>query len=683
MFASCLELVRPTANHIQPACQPAHDPPAETRRAFSARRRRRALVAGNVARCRISTRVRFSTIPARVASLFAPILALTGPVTALGQAPKPADASAPVRELAPGTDQPVAPGGRPTHAIAMGCWTLAERWVRAFDAPDGAQAPAIDGAALTLRHDGRTVGRAAIMAPRDAPATDRERILARVVAAALADARRRLALPADALEHERLTRLASEFTLSLEVAGPPVPFRAPTYADVDLGISPGAAGLGVRLAQGEAWVFPGEMLAAGMTPGEALRSAIAAASADATLALPGSATGEPGALAASHGATFLRFRAAHLAQTRPAAAPYALHRAGVVAPPPSRDALVEFARGVTDHLTRRLAGEPLASEYPTRLAEGEPATRTQAALAAYALARASRLACLSPASREAARAAAEDALLRPARAREFKRALADDPAYCAAWMLATAPDALGERPGLDAIRAVARGMLFQCFDPERAWAESVDAPVRPLVALALAREAMATGDAGRIGHARAAVRSLFVGTPPAQLVAGLPWLGWAELELAGDGAVGAADALIELRDRLYAAAVDPDEAGDDDADLAGGFVFAASGQPYPTWHGARSTAFLATMAGDPRLSDDRVKELARLSMPLRFLRQLAADDAWTHACVEPERALWGVRAAPWDPRQPLDASSLALLALTEALGSMERIEREAGAAPAR
>ena len=197
MFASCLELVRPTANHIQPACQPAHDPPAETRRAFSARRRRRALVAGNVARCRISTRVRFSTIPARVASLFAPILALTGPVTALGQAPKPADASAPVRELAPGTDQPVAPGGRPTHAIAMGCWTLAERWVRAFDAPDGAQAPAIDGAALTLRHDGRTVGRAAIMAPRDAPATDRERILARVVAAALADARRRLALPAD------------------------------------------------------------------------------------------------------------------------------------------------------------------------------------------------------------------------------------------------------------------------------------------------------------------------------------------------------------------------------------------------------------------------------------------------------------------------------------------------------
>jgi hypothetical protein len=65
---------------------------------------------------------------------------------------------------------------------------------------------------------------------------------------------------------------------------------------------------------------------------------------------------------------------------------------------------------------------------------------------------------------------------------------------------------------------------------------------------------------------------------------------------------------------------------------------------------------------------------------LRFLRQLAIDDASAFACPQPDRAMWGVRAAPWDWRQPIESSAMTLLAVSEAIESLEAIAARAAAA---
>jgi hypothetical protein len=65
-----------------------------------------------------------------------------------------------------------------------------------------------------------------------------------------------------------------------------------------------------------------------------------------------------------------------------------------------------------------------------------------------------------------------------------------------------------------------------------------------------------------------------------------------------------------------------------------------------------------------------MKELSRLLSGLRFLRQLTLDDENLWGVTSPEEAEWGVRAALWDQRQPIDASSLTLLAVSETVASL-------------
>ena len=120
-------------------------------------------------------------------------------------------------------------------------------------------------------------------------------------------------------------------------------------------------------------------------------------------------------------------------------------------------------------------------------------------------------------------------------------------------------------------------------------------------------------------------------------------------------------------------------------DLAGAIVFtkAAAGQrAMPTWQAARPLAFIATMLGDPRLTDDAevAAELSRLLQSLRFLRQLTASEADGHMYRSPDRAVGGVRASLFDQRMPPEATSLTLIAVCETIRSLEQIESRRGAA---
>jgi len=209
-------------------------------------------------------------------------------------------------------------------------------------------------------------------------------------------------------------------------------------------------------------------------------------------------------------------------------------------------------------------------------------------------------------------------------------------------------------------------------------------PVRGLVALAFVRLSAWEGSAVTRNEASKCVRKAFQTITPGNLSAQLPWLGWAEIELAGEKPIPAAIAFESMRDELYTQSVNAFEAGEDDADLAGGMLGLAGGV-LPTWHTARPGCFLATMLGDARLTREssRVRELGRLLDVVRYTRQLAVDEHVLPLYADKSEGVkWGVRSAMFDLRQPGDATSFSLMLMAETMRSIGVIA-PAEAAPAK
>jgi len=175
------------------------------------------------------------------------------------------------------------------------------------------------------------------------------------------------------------------------------------------------------------------------------------------------------------------------------------------------------------------------------------------ATAAYALARYANTRSIAP---ERARHAAEFAR---SILEELTRVVGDeidprtDPLALSTWLLAWAelsaaePERAIDLPGaLDGYANEASDILLSeesAEQIERARAESLAA-----LAMAKASRHLDTerGERAKVA-ARASVRSQFRELPAQRLVAAMPWLGWAEIELAGDGeSVPASIALREI-----------------------------------------------------------------------------------------------------------------------------------------
>lgn len=210
-----------------------------------------------------------------------------------------------------------------------------------------------------------------------------------------------------------------------------------------------------------------------------------------------------------------------------------------------------------------------------------------------------------------------------------------------------------------------------------------------------------------LGSARAALTEAYLGAGPGDLVSQLPWLWWAQ-ELIAEPGDALPPALLELREHLW----ENQLRETDNPDLLGGIILReqlqASGKPMPTWQGLRPITFAAAALRDDRMTPQpqRMSELAKLLGSLRFTRQLVTDEScgwaggvedqtlansaetlpassvgtpWsTQPPIPPPTMLWGVKAAPWDHRLPLDASVAGLLALSESLRSLEAFSRPAG-----
>jgi hypothetical protein len=583
----------------------------------------------------------------------------------------------------------------PTPAQAMAIFNQIDSWVRQWAVPRHAELPPVTAASVTLRLHGGILGRgsAVAMEPGGEP-----QVILTAARQALEQAAARVPIERDALFEESLRQVAPSIVLSVELAGPLIPFSPREYAEVTMDLAPGLEGVAARIGQRIDALFPATMLANATEPGAALSAIVSRLTDDPTLGLQ-----RPAQLAEEHQAVFYRFRTAHLAQTRGAGTPVFLHRGGSLVERRNLDSinLRHWADAMADHLTQRLSAGAeqlgiIGTYNPvTGVADPALAGPGEQALAALALIQYSEM-CETTSQRGVHMRDAAERLLRDlARRQPGELDPLNSPAATAAAWVALRTLSI-ERPSSasESLRSDP-AELVEFFERLSAqmdlWEEDISmvpAEQRGVALWALARHAAETRKTRPA--VQGAVRSLYRETPPGQLATHMPWLGWAELTLArletapGVRAdVPAAIALRDLRDQVWSHQLASEGLAWENRDMAGGIIFTAGRNPLPTWHSARPLAFIATMLGDDRLTSDAevAGELSRLLDSLRFLRQLTAGEAEGHMYRTPQRALGGVRASLWDQRMPPEATALTLLTVCEALGSMAAIsERRRDAA---
>jgi len=595
-----------------------------------------------------------ATPPSRFGIITGGIIALVAAVAlpAGGQISdfEPRPASAPVLpDLAP-----------PSPEVAMAAFAVVAARVAGQDAPWPPEVAALTTpAAVTLRLDGEIVGRgtAAIAEAGHFP-------LDVALRQALAEMDARVPPARDAVQDQRRRDRLAQAQISLELAGPMIPLTIERFDEADLAVAPGLEGVAARVGDQAAAAFPGGMFLAPTLPGDALMACLAQASGEPGFAFRGIKGREAGDLVRDRGAALFRFRVTHLATLAPRATPTFLFRGSRVV---ARSALTTPAlRDFGDHLAANLRarvspqGRLTATYHPVLARSDRDAVPVECFAAALALS--------MHAPRDTASAHAADAILTAALAQPLT-----SPVDAAAAIIAITQRQRVAPPPPDAIPAALPGLsatLQAALDETGAWKPVVPPSARGLACLALVRDVPADPASPRRAQASGAIRALYRETEGGRLITHLPWLLLAEQELAGDAPLPAATALRDVRTLLWRAQVQDDPAA---PDFAGGFVFSGSA-PYPTWHTVRPLAAAAAMLADPRLTDrpELLAETTRVLGGLRFMRQLTQDDAsaWV---VPAARGQWGVRAAPWDFRQPIDAQSLTLIAVCQSLDALEKV----------
>lgn len=556
-------------------------------------------------------------------------------------------------------------------------------WVRAWAVPqEASDLPAVWGAGVTLRLDGRVIARGSAMARGEASS---EPIRA-AAAQAVREARPKLPVPNDALADENLAGVGRQVTVSLEFYARPVPIPDAELGLPFAGCSPGAEALVVSLVRDGAepvTLVSGvdSQLTRGVDPARDLSALATEITGDGATAL------RPLPELAAQGFRFERAAVVHLAMPHADAAPVFLDRgARVVGAEEIRfAALTEMADGLAAHLRSRVW--PGVERYGlggdlrvvTGAADPVAAPPFEQALAALALFRHAETAGRRGAaeSRDAGVTILRDlAAVEPGEDSPWQSA--PSAAMAAAALAEVDAQTLAADSELQALRARVLDTLRQAFDPVSGFTPDVPHAARGLVAWALVR-------AGRLdpvftpARADAAVRAAFRDTPRGQLVAQMPFLAWAELDLHPDAEPPSAAALTETRSLVWDHQVRRADLRSIDRDLAGGVVFTRGRAVLPTWHSMRPLAAIATMLGNEHLTPGGASsgtvpgELLRLTEGLRFVRQLALTDEALFLARRPEQAAWGVRPSVWQPAASVEATALALLTTCETIDSMRAV----------
>lgn len=589
--------------------------------------------------------------------------------------------------LGPGISAAAAAPLRPAEAIDT--HTAVGAWVRALEVPaseasrDEDALPPVWGAGVTLRLDGRVLARASefSLAGPDAG------VIRRTAAAAIREARSKLSVPNDAFAEEAMARLARAITLSLEIFDEPVPIPDADLSMPLAGCSPGAEALVVSVAgaDGSSRVLVSGVdaqLTRGADPAREMAALAAELAGDGATAL------RPIDELLASGFRFARAPVVHLVAPGPGDAPVFLARGSRLVG--DADLGTAAVRGMADRLAAHLRGrvwpgvERFGVGGDIRVVTGTPepmvAPPFEQALVAFALLRHAQL---GGPDADSSRSAGKDILT----------ALAVvEPGEGSPWdSIPVAAMAVGglsmldevERAGdgaLTALQARALDTLRNAFGPEAGFAPSVPPGGRGLVAWGLVRASVLDASFPP-ARAEGAVRAAFRDTGRGGLVAEMPFLAWAELELNPAGDLPSAAALDEMRALVLDHQLRRADLRPIDQDLAGGIVFTRGLSALPTWQSMRPLAALAVMLADERLtpgtaaSGEVPGQLVRLIDGLRFVRQLAMTGDGLFLAANPAQAAWGVRRGVWEPAVSPEASALALLTTCEAIDAMNSLAR--------
>lgn len=230
--------------------------------------------------------------------------------------------------------------------------------VRALAVPDQPTPVAgAHGGAVTLRYDGRVIGRGSHLG---ADGFDR------ALAEAIREARDTLKARYPIAEDRLAIAFGSAIAIDIELAGEPAPISIETYLDASKVVSPGAEGIAFRAGRLQAAAFPGELRSARTEPSEALPGVIERA-----LGRPGlSARPLADVLAEAPDARVVRFATRQIAQPSSGKPPLMLHRGGRLAQPlETKSDLRRLETRVSSFLRRwpadRRAYDPINNQFET------------------------------------------------------------------------------------------------------------------------------------------------------------------------------------------------------------------------------------------------------------------------------------------------------------------------------
>ncbi len=566
---------------------------------------------------------------------------------------------------------PGASAEAPDPGESLRVFERVDGWIRSGAAPADPEAidpEGVSGTSVRIRIRGAVLGDSTVM-------SDDGSSVWRATRNALREAVAGLPFESADERAEAFEQSAGRLVVEVELAGSLQPILGETFAAAARRIRPWVDGTAARVGQRVEAFFPGSMIATNADPEAALRACVGRFDV---------APMELADLASRESLVVYRFETVHIVRSQSEGLAQFLQRGDRIIP--DSDVTVANLQGAAESIARHLlthewrGAEPLGmtgAYLPHRDAYDPPiATPSEQALAAIALSRFARVPGCDGAIREESQRFAMRLLQRLTIVESGEPDPLADPLACALWLIAR--DDLNR--SADAIQGMlspefatrARSTVAELFDIERGWQASAPRRQRALFTHCLA--VLARDDPDLRDLADAALGERFRTVDAGRLVAEMPWLGWAAIELAGDApSIGAAPRLRLLAEASWASQVTPERSASWAPDLAGGIVFGSGSASLPTWQTLRPLAFLGTALGDPRLvgAEEFAPELASMRRSLRFVLQLQVRAPFSALVRVPERSEGGIRLSTWDQTLRIEASALGLLTLSETLSSLE------------
>ena len=580
---------------------------------------------------------------------------------------------------------------QPTMPIkeSLDAYGLVDRWIHDWAVPDPdantdantdpgvIETAPVSAAVVTIRIDGKVIGRG-----QRASFEPSSTLVWQAVSDAIESGNAKLRNDGAQLREEVKAALRERVMVTLELGDKLVPMSKSEIELPGFGYTPGV--LGVVVARGDQLAIAGpESMLSRNT--DMTQSAMALAN---QLAGDGSAVLKTPAELVEAGYRFYRFEPVVLSPPSVGMGPEFLDRGSRVirGSEISVAAINEMGREIAKHLMSRiwegaqpygLTGtlDPISGTH-----EGKFAQPFEQALGAYALLR-----FASSGSQRVHRDAflAGKGILRDlSLVIEGESPAWDDPIASAMVVVALSEmqlvDILGDEE-LNRLRLMSLEKLDGLYAIGTGFDGAIEEGSEGLVVFALGRTSR-LDPTDRSAIAKDALHTLMDQTPAPALVAQMPFLGWAILEMGSDGDEAEfAEKLSTMRELVWEHQLRREDLAWMDRDLEGGIVFTSAKAPLPSWLSLRPMACLSTMLGDSRLTPGTLrqgelpKQLAHQVNAIRFVRQLCATDSILHLYMVPDEARWGVRMALWDQRMPAEVDAMALLTLNETSQSFKRI----------